>query len=105
MAKDDEGRSCFHLACEKGNFNIVEYLLRDLKLTFLAELVDNKGNTPLHYAAMNGHASISELLLLYEPNVHVRNDDNSTALELSCRRGFFDISKMIINRLVKRVLI
>jgi len=98
VSKDQDGRNCFHLACEHGFYNIVEYLIKDLKLTFLIELVDSKGNTPLHYSAMNGHQSITELLLVYEPNVKIRNVENSTALELSCRRGFFDTSKMIINR-------
>ncbi len=98
VTKDDLGRTCLHLACELGYFNIVEYLIRDLKLMFLTELMDSKGNTPLHYSAMNGHQSITELLLVYEPNVNLRNAEGSTALELSCRKGFFDISKMIINR-------
>ena len=69
-----------------------------MKLTFLIELVDDYGNSPLHYVAMYGHLSIAEILLMYEPDLSDRNNDGSTPLELSCRKGFFDISKLIINR-------
>ena len=96
MTKDNKGHSVFHNACIGGHFNIVEYLLRDLKLVFLTEQLDDDNNTALHHAANNGHTSIAELLLLYDPKVDFRNNENCTPLELSCRKNFFDISKLLI---------
>ena len=54
-ARDKNGRTCFHLACLAGYQNVVFYLIKDLKLQLLTELVDNADNTPLHFACMNGH--------------------------------------------------
>lgn len=55
ISKDKDGRNSFHFACIEGYVNIVTYLIKDLKLNFPTELVDNSDNTPLHFATMNGH--------------------------------------------------
>ncbi|CAF0854801.1 unnamed protein product [Brachionus calyciflorus] len=95
------GQTCFHLACIRGYFNIVEYFLRDRKLTQFLEHVDNNSNTCLHLATKHGHASIVTLLLDYGADVTSKNEDNLTSLDLSCRLGFFEISKIIIHKYSK----
>jgi ankyrin repeat protein len=95
-SKNKEGKTCFHIACVKGYFNIVEHFLKDLKLGALLESTDNNMNTALHLTAQNGHLSIVSLLLDYGANIYAKNDSNNTALELSCRKGYFEISKMLI---------
>ena len=97
LSKDNLGRTCFSNACHGGFFNIVEYLIKDLKLLFLAEEPDYNYNLPLHHAANNGHLSIVEILTLYDANVSAKNGDGVTSLELSCRKNFFEISKVLIN--------
>ena len=97
MSKDKQGRTCLNLACFSGFFNIVEYLIKDLKLTFLLEIADDEGNAPLHLASMNGHLSVVSILLSFDINVQTKNNEGITALELSCRKGFFEISKLLIN--------
>jgi ankyrin repeat protein len=97
-SKNKEGKTCFHIACVKGYFNIVEHFLKDLKLGALLESTDNNMNTALHLTAQNGHLSIVNLLLDYGADIYAKNDNNNTALELSCRKGYFEISKMLINR-------
>lgn len=100
MAKDKNGRTAFHLAAIAGFHNIVYYLLKDLKLSFLTELGDNSDNTAMHFAAMNGKLSVIEVLLDFEPDLEARNNENATALEISCRKRYFDISKVLIHRWV-----
>jgi ankyrin repeat protein len=80
----------------KGFFNIVEYFLRDLKMSYFLDQVDNDGNSPLHLAASKGHLSIVECLLDYGCSLSSKNREGITALELSCRKGYFDISKSLI---------
>lgn len=53
-------------------------------------------NTPLILAAVNGHLSIVDILLEYGADLNAKNKQGSTALELSCRKGFFEISKNLI---------
>lgn len=96
-AKNHDGLTCFQIACIKGYFNLVEYFLKDKKLTAFLEHLDNNSNTSLHLATENGHASIVSLLLDYGADVTVKNEQNITPLDLSCRLGYFEISKNIIN--------
>lgn len=98
IAKNKEGKTCFHMACVKGYYNIVEYFLRDLKAFYFLEQVDNDLNTPLILASMNGHLSIVEILLEYGSDLNLKNRESSTALEISCRKGFFEISKVLISK-------
>lgn len=94
--KNLEGFTSFHIACVKGHFNIVEYFLRDLKIAYFLEQLDNDANTPLHLASLHGHLSIVDILLAYGADLNAKNRQGNTALELSCRKGFFDISKTLI---------
>jgi len=43
--------------------------------------------------------SVVDVLVDCEPDLDARNNENATALEISCRRRFFDISKVLINRI------
>ncbi len=94
---NDKGKNCFHLMCENGHSNIAEYLINDLKHHFLIEIPDGDNNTPLHLAAMNGYPTITELLTTHKADITKKNSDGSTALELSCHKKYFDVSKIIID--------
>jgi ankyrin repeat protein len=39
-----------------------------------------------------------EILLENNADLNLKNRDQSTALEISCRKGFFEISKVLISR-------
>lgn len=97
-SKNKEGKTCFHIACSKGFFNIAEYFLKDLNLNYLIEQTDSLANTPLHLASSNGNLGIVNLLLEHDAQLNVKNKDGNTALELSCRLGFFEISKILISK-------
>ena len=97
MAQNKDGETCFAIACAKGYLNVVEYFLKDKKLKLFLELVDNNSNTCLHVATFNGHFSIASLLLDNGINVTAVNEKNLSALDISCRKGFFEISKILIS--------
>ena len=46
--KNKNGYTSFQVACIKGFFNIVEYFLKDLKMKFCLEHIDNDSNNCLH---------------------------------------------------------
>jgi ankyrin repeat protein len=96
LSKNKDGFTCFHIACIKGFYNIIEYFLKDLKMTFFLENLDNILNNPLHLASSNGHLSIVNILIEHGVDTSGKNKDGSTPLEISCRKGFFEISKMLI---------
>jgi ankyrin repeat protein len=58
--------------------------------------VDNSNNTALHLATLNGHTSIVSLLCEHGAEISVKNDENLTPFYLSCRNGFYEISKTLI---------
>ncbi len=97
FSKNIHGQTGFHIACINGYYNIIEYFLKYLKATVCLDQVDNSSNTPLHLATCGGHSSIVGLLLAHNADYNARNEDNATALDLSCRLGFFDISKKLIS--------
>jgi len=63
--KNKDGNTSFQVACIKGFFNIVEYFLKDLKMKFCLDHLDNNLNNCLHLAASNGHLGIVSLLIEY----------------------------------------
>ena len=95
--KNKMGYTSFHVACVKGFFNIVEYFLKDLKMKFCLEHLDNNLNNCLHLAALNGHLSLVSLLMEYGIDISKQNRDGYTALELSFQKGYFDIIKFLVS--------
>jgi len=58
--------------------------------------VDNDLNTGLHLAAINGFSSIAFLMLESGADADLRNIENLSPLDLSCRMGHFEMSKNIL---------
>ena len=96
-SKNMDGYTCFHIACIKGYYNIIEYFLKDLKMKFLLEILDNDLNSCLHLAASYGHLSIVSLLIEYGIDIISKNRDGHTALELSFQKGYFEIIKLLVS--------
>jgi ankyrin repeat protein len=95
-SKNKSGQTCFHIACSKGYDNVVEHFLKERKLNAFVEHTDNNANTALHLATMNGSSTIVQLLLDHGADMNVKNEENNSALDLSCRQGYFEISKNLI---------
>jgi ankyrin repeat protein len=47
-------------------------------------------------AVQNGHSSIVKSLIEFGADVNVKNDEEVSPLDISCRKGYFEISKNII---------
>jgi len=101
--KDTLGRTCFHLACFYNRFSLVEYLICDLKLLFLIEMLDFNKNSGLHLAAMNDNHFAVDIMIkasLKSKSILVsRNSAELTPLEISMSMKFFQTSKIIIEAL------
>ena len=76
--------------------NRYRYFLKDLKMSFFLEDADANGNSGLHLASEHGHLSIVSILIECNIDSNLKNGEGTTPLELSCRKGFFEISKLLI---------
>lgn len=85
-AKNRDGYTCFHLACCRGYYNIVEYFLKERKLNAFLDQFDLASNTSLHLATENGHAGVVNILLEHGIDLCAKNEANMTALDVSCRK-------------------
>ncbi len=57
---------------------------------------DNKGGMPLHYAAIEGHKDVVELLLANKADVNAKANDGETPLYLAALYGHRDVAKLLL---------
>jgi len=83
-AKDEKGSTLLHLACNKGNLEVVEFLIEkgaDI------EAVNSGGFTPLQIASSRGQREVVELLINKGSNINAINQKmDMTALDLTLMR-------------------
>lgn len=85
-SQDKQGRTALHWAAI-GHTDIVEILLES---GADVNVVDARGETPLHVAARWGKQAILQVLVQAGSDVHIQNKSNKTALALAIREGHSD---------------
>ena len=100
--QDEDGNASLHIACESGQPNIVSilsaaYLSHDISIL----QTNNKGWTPLHCVATNGHISTATTLLtattgtpFYNELLNAVDTEGCTVFHLACSGGHY---KMFIH--------
>jgi ankyrin repeat protein len=92
---DDMSRTALHLACWKGDENIVRLLIRS-KANATLKAKDNF--TALHFAVQSGHAEICRMLVKYEKQLlHSRvAKGNKNALHLAAAKGNIEVVRVLL---------
>lgn len=80
-----------HEAAQEGTIKTVKYLLNK-KLTVNAQ--DANGNTPLHYAAQEGHIEIVRLLLAHGAE-HLPNKHHNLAYDIAQMKGHTEVASIL----------
>lgn len=91
---DESKQTALHIAASKGDTDIVNLLLeKDANI-----VIDNRGYTPLHYAALNDHAEIVKVLIKATKYVNIDAVKNNVCnpLYLAARRGYTDTVKLLL---------
>jgi len=57
---------------------------------------DEKGFTPLHYAAREGHVDLVKLLMSYGADLNARNEDEWTPLHKASLHGHVEVIKLLL---------
>ncbi|XP_068697924.1 transient receptor potential cation channel subfamily A member 1 homolog [Montipora foliosa] len=86
-AKNTQDKTAFLLAAEENRINTLKEILQHQDAKQLVDESDLNENTPLHIAAMNGHALIVEALLKTGARIDSRNEDENTPLHLAAKNG------------------
>ena len=109
------GETSFHLACKKGRFTIVQFILKKSGVQINSDTKNNQtidlnvktkklGITGLGLACENGHCEVVNILMENATNlrISVNEKDNyeRTALILACMQGHSDVVKNFIQNKV-----
>ena len=84
-----------HAAARQGKVDIVKYLIQSSNIDINA--MDMKGNTPLHYACMDGNDDVVNLLVSCAADVNASNKDKLSPLHCAARTGKVTICQVLIH--------
>ena len=92
-SKDKNGFTCLMSACQNGQFELVEVLLRR---NANHSVKNNDGWTALILACQEGHDDIVELMLKEAANVNVQTNNGGTALTIAAEHGHLKIVNLLL---------
>jgi WD40 repeat protein len=93
--KDIHGRFIHHLAAEKGDGNLIRYLVNNQARGVNWE--DNHNAIPLHWAARAGNVEAINELLLCGSNIHKKDVDGATPLHWAAKGGSLEAINMLLS--------
>ncbi|XP_065220577.1 acyl-CoA-binding domain-containing protein 6-like [Planococcus citri] len=79
--KDDEGLALLHWAADRGDLQIVRYLVEVKKANL--NCLDSEGQTPLHYAAACGYPDVVQCLIDAGADSKLTDNDNNTPKDVA----------------------
>mgnify|MGYP001551172866 CR=1 FL=1 len=85
--------SAIHIACLKGNTAVLEYLVH---LGMDPNMVNNKQDTPVLWAARGNHLDTVRKLIQFGADLNHQNDKGSTPLYWAVRYGFVEMTELLL---------
>ena len=88
------GRSLLHLACEEGDVNLVQFLIRVHNANM--NVRDDENNTPLHVAALSGKEEVVLSLIKLGCDITLKGSLGRSLLHQACRGGNVSLVQSLI---------
>lgn len=92
----DDTRKLFK-ACGKGDVTTVKAILSANKTLDLSSM-DEEGNTPMHFAAVGGHADVVKILIEHGANVEVKSRDGFTPMHSVAQGDHSKVLELLIEK-------
>ncbi|CAG1973068.1 unnamed protein product [Fusarium graminearum] len=86
--------SSLHLACYRGFYEIAEFFIKNKLLSY--DITSDKGLTPLHMAALGGHARIINYLIEQGQEIDILTKSRTTALHCAAMNGHIEATKALL---------
>ncbi|XP_062592261.1 putative ankyrin repeat protein RF_0381 [Saccostrea cucullata] len=83
-ALTNDGESVLHIACRKGKYDACEFLATGFSQ--LMDIKDNKGNTTLHFACINGNRRLISFLIEKGFAIDSLTNDGENIFHVACRK-------------------
>ena len=108
--KCSSGQTPFHLACDNGQDDMVEIIMKNsAKLNIDLNAKDFYGNTAFHLACWNGWddqaADISEIIMRnsskHNIDLNAKENDGQTAFHFACQNGHSKVAEMLMKNSVE----
>jgi len=91
-----------HFAASFGHINVCYFIIamcKEMNNHFKIENLKNaRGDTPLHYAAINSHLEVFSMVTSRIQNINPRNFDGYTPLHFAAGHGLLSVCQYIIDR-------
>ena len=97
-AQNSDGMTILHLACKDSAMSIVHYLTSNFQCDI--NLLDGKGNLPLHYAVDDYYRDtnvikLAEMVIDDCTPIHAKNSSDFTPLHIACEHCNVDMAKYL----------
>ncbi|XP_046562242.1 ankyrin repeat domain-containing protein 50-like [Haliotis rubra] len=89
------GDNILHIACNRGQFDVVKYLLSLNSVDINSR--GYKKRTPVMAAAEHGHKEVVELLVTHGADLSLSVKGRDDILHIACNRGQFDVVKYLLS--------
>jgi len=91
------GKNLLHIACEQGDIENVKLLLESKRFHIHSPSA-MEDNTPLHFAAWNGHTNLVRILIeIFNADPNIENNFARTPLHIAAQRGHIDTAICLVN--------
>ena len=99
---DENNISLLHMVAANGHLECAELLLKNSQVREIClNSCNTEGNTPLHWAALNSHASLVRLLLEHGADINIKNFADRSPFDEAVAHEKFEITAVMIDFLEK----
>ncbi|XP_061186967.1 putative ankyrin repeat protein RF_0381 [Saccostrea echinata] len=91
----DEGFTILHIACERGRFEMAQYILSEHP--GMMHQVSKNGSTAAHDSTIGGHLNVLQLLLQNGLNPNHFTNNKMNILHIACVKAHFEIFQYVLS--------